>query len=291
MHKLLERQLKHAFGSLEDVPAGLASFLEAVDATYRESDSDRELLERSMDLTSQELLEMNRLRAQFLNNAAHELGTPLTPLVLQVQTIKVRFAPLMTEPERKSLEILDRSVQRLKSLAQDLLDAARLESNHLRLEGKRMDLAQVVRQSAESFGDLAKQSGVSLAINAPDPLPVNGDAARLGQVLDNLLTNALKFTPTGGQVLVQASARDGHAQVDVQDSGIGLGAQAIGRLFQPFSRVHDTVQVNKPGTGLGLYISKGILEASGGGITVQSAGLGKGTCFTVRLPLATGPAV
>ena len=152
-----------------------------------------------------------------------------------------------------------------------------------------LDLRDVVMQSVENYLAPAGAAGVTLRLGHPDStpsLPVVADPSRLGQVFDNLLSNAVKFTPRGGTIRIDARADAAHAEVTVRDDGMGMRPQDLGRLFMPFSQVHDTMQRNSPGTGLGLYVSRGIMEAHGGTILAASDGLGKGSTFTVRIPLA-----
>ncbi|MCA1819117.1 MAG: HAMP domain-containing histidine kinase, partial [Halobacteriales archaeon] len=143
---------------------------------------------------------------------------------------------------------------------------------------------------AESFQESAHERGVTLTVRASGPVPVEADHERLAQVLSNLLTNALKFTPAGGAVTLRVGAGPGGgAEVAVEDSGRGLTADEAARLFQPFSQVHDPGEVKEPGTGLGLYICKGIVEAHGGRIQVKSAGRAHGSTFTFELPARPPP--
>jgi len=146
----------------------------------------------------------------------------------------------------------------------------------------------VVREAAEAFQPVAERDGVKFALDATSGAVVDADPKRLGQVLFNLMDNALKFTPRGGLIAVQARADRGWAEVVVRDSGKGLAPESIPKLFKPFQQVHDPMQVTRSGSGLGLYISKGIVELHGGTIRAESPGLGKGATFTFTLPL--GPA-
>ncbi|MEA3190816.1 MAG: hypothetical protein QOD77_1398 [Thermoplasmata archaeon] len=230
------------------------------------------------------LQQVDQSRIHFLNTAAHELGTPLTPLVLQMRVLKGMLDAAPPET-RRSLAVVERSVQRLQSLVQDLLDAARLESGQLRMNLRDLDATLLAHQAAESFAHVARQARVTLDVQAKGRVAVRADPARLGQVLDNLVGNALKFTPAGGRVVVRAEADGDAAVVSVADTGIGIPADAIPKLFQPFSQVHDPMKVNASGTGLGLYISKAIVEALGGKVEATSAGAGRGTTVTLRLPL------
>jgi PAS domain S-box-containing protein len=230
------------------------------------------------------LQEVDRTRIQFLNTAAHELGTPLTPMRIQIGLLKSRLGPRTAPEERKTLEILDRNVERMARLVGDLLDSARLQTGNLRNVPKPMDLAAVARAAVEAYQDMANAARIALACKTDGAQPCVADPARIGQAIDNLLSNALKFTPAGGQVEVAVHAAGSDARLAVRDTGIGMREEAIPKLFQPFSQVHDTMQITQPGSGLGLYISRGILTANGGRIGAESPGLGKGSTFWFTLP-------
>jgi signal transduction histidine kinase len=168
----------------------------------------------------------------------------------------------------------------------------RLEGGELRLSRRPTDLAELCRQAVDTLAPAAAERGVALEAHAPGPLQADLDPGRITQVVYNLVSNALKFTPPGGRVTVRAEASDGSATVSVTDTGAGMGPSQLDRLFRPFSQVHDPASVKRAedkGTGLGLYISKGLVEAHGGSIRADSAGPGQGSTFTFRLPLA-GPA-
>jgi PAS domain S-box-containing protein len=229
------------------------------------------------------LQQVDKERMMFLNNAAHELGTPLTPIRLQVHLLRERGS---SSPEqRKAVEILERNFERLAHLVRDLLDSARLQASNLKLQAEPIDLREAVYQSVENYLAPAREAGVLLEVEEMEPLPVDADRGRLGQVFDNLLSNAVKFTAAGARIHVAARRDGASALVSVRDEGAGMRPQDLERLFRPFSQVHDTMQATRGGTGLGLYISRGIMEAHGGTIMAASEGLGKGSTFTVRIPL------
>lgn len=231
---------------------------------------------------AQRIKEMAEFKTQFLSNAAHELATPLTPLKLQLATMRGRLAS--QDPE--GFRMLERNVHRLGTLVDDLLDAARLQAGHLRLRPAPLPVPDLLGRVCVSFAPQAGVAGVTLGVlGSPPALQVVGDETRVEQVLFNLVHNALKFTPRGGQVWLAADVDGPDAVIRVQDTGIGLTPAQAERLFQPFTQVHDTSQVPKAGgTGLGLYIAKGIAEQHGGDLRVESPGPGRGCTFTLRLP-------
>ncbi len=257
----------------------------SVDITERRA-AEQQLRDSQSDLREaySRLQKVDRERMQFLNNAAHELGTPLTPIRLQIHLMRSRLAG-RDPSEYRAVDILDRNFTRLAHLVRDLLDSARLQANSMKLHRAPVDLRDIVYSSVETYVAPATEAGVVLDVAELPQLPVECDASRISQVLDNLLSNAIKFTPRGGRVIVEAAPSGSMARVTVRDEGAGMKPEDLPRLFRPFSQVHDTMQTTKGGTGLGLYISQGLVQAHGGSIHGDSAGLGKGSSFWFDLPL------
>ena len=251
--------------------------------------TQRKAAEQNLTAAYERLQRVDKERMQFINTAAHELGTPLTPIKLQIHLLRARASEAADE-QRKAVDILERNFERLARLVKDLLDSARLQAATMKLHNRPVDLAEVVRLSVENYSAPAQEAGVRLEVKPLPALMVTADPSRLGQVFDNLLSNAVKFTKSGGRIEVVAREEPGWAVVTVRDEGAGIKPTDLGRLFLPFSQVHDPMEITRSGTGLGLYISRGILEAHGGNIAVASPGLGQGTLFTVRLPLAVDDA-
>lgn len=314
MHKLLARQLRRC--GVEPT-AELENFLDAIDEAYRSADDDRLMMERSMELASREIMEQNeelarqveektvaleslrsseaalieaverlkkmdKTRADFINAAAHELGTPLTPLKLQVYLVRNAKG----QSHDKSVDILERNVDRLSHLVRDLLDSSKLQTGNLELDEELVDLGALAAGAVASFMPVADQVGVKLNLERGEFLEAKCDVMRISQVFDNLLSNALKFTSEGNSVTVRASKTMDQALISVQDDGTGIALEDQEKLFQPFSQVGNDASTARAGTGLGLHICKGIVERSGGKIWVESAGLGAGSTFNVQLPLS-----
>jgi len=240
----------------------------------------------SREVELETLRKMNSFKTQFLNTAAHELNTPLTPLRLQLHLLKAESMGPLNERQAKAVALLDRNVNRLSGLVGEILEVARLQSGRIRITPSAVEVDAVVDEVIESFNETARKVGVGLAFEGTPGLTVMADRNRCTQVLFNLVSNALKFTPTGGSVTISAGRRGDAVQVEVRDTGLGLTAEQIARLFQPFSQVHDPMAVPATGTGLGLYICKGLVEAQGGRIAVESPGPGRGSTFTFTLPVA-----
>jgi signal transduction histidine kinase len=233
------------------------------------------------------LREMDEFKTRFLNMAAHELNTPLTPLRLQTHLLLTGSLGALDERQRRAIDILDRNVKRLADLVHEILDVARLQANELRLQTTAVEVGPAISEVIDAYEETAKRVGIRL-VNLGNPgLVILADRSRLIQILFNLISNALKFTPAGGEVVVRAFEDSGRVVIEVHDTGVGLSREQMARLFQAFSQVHDPMAVSAPGTGLGLFISKGLLQAMGGDITVESKGPGKGSTFRFYLPVAS----
>lgn len=234
---------------------------------------------RQTEQANQRLREAERYRLELLNVIAHDLASPLTPVQLQMHVLKAKVG------DTKGFGILQRNINHLQRLVGDVRDLSRIEMDRLQLDRRETDLATLVHQTAEGFAQTATERRITPDIQADAALPVHADPDRLNQVLYNLMTNALKFSPDGSTIRINATRNNGHARVIVQDQGRGLAPADIPRLFQPFSQVHDRNQYEEKGTGLGLYIAKGIIEGHGGRIWAESEGLGHGATFAFEIPV------
>jgi PAS domain S-box-containing protein len=273
-----ERDGKVAFtGVLRDVSERKKAQAATQEAVAREAEVGR-------------LREMNEFKTRFLNMAAHELNTPLTPLRLQLHLLKAEQMGPLSEKQAKAIALLDRNVTRLSGLVGELLEVARLQSGRLRLQLSPVSLDEIVDEVLESFGEAARRVGIALSYAGHQGLVAQADRNRTTQVLFNLVSNALKFTPAGGRVTVEADDHGDRIEVAVTDTGLGLTPEQQSRLFQPFNQVHDPMAVTVSGTGLGLYICKGLVEAQGGQVSVSSAGPGLGSTFRFTLPTAQAQA-
>lgn len=230
------------------------------------------------------LREMDRVRTQFVNTISHELRTPLTPIKVQLHLL--RKATPGTEQHERATAVLARNFDRLNALVDELLEVAKIQAGTLTIARSYVPLDEPLRAAIESYADVAKQGGVDLQVRLAPGAVVLGDPKRLTQVMFNLLGNAFKFTPPGGAIHVDARVVDGAAEVRVRDTGAGIAPEHIERLFEPFSQVHDTMEQTHAGTGLGLFISRGIIVGHGGRIWAESEGKGKGTTFAFTIPLA-----
>jgi len=251
----------------------------------------RELAEQAQrQLTEQnERLRMHdEARNQFLAIVSHELRTPLTSIVSFAELIKGE-ADGLTPDGIRFLDIIERNADRLHRLVGDLLMLDRLEAGAMPLDLAPLSVAELAAEAVRSASAAAARQGVSIDISEGDGPLVPGDSRRLMQVFDNLIANAVKFSPRRRRVRVTAAYDAGQWRVDVADSGIGIPADEVGRLFSRFVRASNARSAGLPGTGLGLSIVKVLVEMHGGHVEVAST-LGKGSTFSVYLPGPAGEA-
>ncbi|MBI2077176.1 MAG: HAMP domain-containing histidine kinase [Euryarchaeota archaeon] len=277
--------------ALAQFTIGFRFMIEDLERAHFELEREREELKAAND----RLQALDRAKTHLINSAAHELGTPLTPIKVQLHMLKERVSQPGFETLRPGVEMVDRNIGRLEVLVRDMLDVARLESGKLELQCERADLAVLGRDAVQTFDALASQAGLSLSFEGPRELWATVDGKRIVQVLFNFLSNAIKFTPKGGRIAMALSRRADVAEFAVVDDGVGIEPADADRLFQPFSQLQDPVRA-RPGAGLGLYISRGLVERHGGNIWCRSEGRGQGSTFGFSIPLraplgpASGPA-
>ena len=226
---------------------------------------------------------LERLRDAFVGAVSHELRTPLTSISGFLEMLGDEEKSLSSSG-RTYLRVLRRSTTRLQSIVEDLLLVAQIEANRLELDHAPADLAELAAASVEAARPAAAAQGIDLRLDTNGSLPLEADAERLRQVLDNLVSNALKFTPDGGSVTLLAHNGDGNVCVEIADSGIGIPRDEIGQLFSRFYRASTATRRAIPGTGLGLVIARAIVERHGGSIALESRE-GQGTRVTVTLPI------
>jgi signal transduction histidine kinase len=233
--------------------------------------------------------ELDRMKDEFVATVSHELRTPLTSMMGFLEMLRDGEAGPLTDEQDRFLAIVHRSSQRLQRLVGDLLFVSRLDASGLQLRIDEMRIDEVVAEAVEANAALARAREIDLRSELQPLRPVPADRERLAQVVANLLSNALKFTPAGGSVTARTFADDGSAVIEIEDTGIGIPEGEQERLFQRFFRSSTATAQAIPGTGLGLVITKAITEAHGGEISVSSAP-GRGTCFRISIPYDGAPA-
>jgi len=246
------------------------------------------LLEREHELR-REAEAANRAKDEFLSTISHELRTPLTTIVGYAQLLRRRVAADAETAQMAAT--IDRSAHVQMRLVNDLLDLSRVIGGKLEIEREPVELRVLVEAAVAAVRPEAEAKPIALTLQIDDPeVTVRGDAARLQQILGNLLGNALKFTPAGGEVSVVLSCVAGEARVDVRDSGIGIPSAFLPHVFERFRQADASPTRAFGGLGLGLTIAQMLAELHGGRITAESAGEGAGATFTLALPLSADPA-
>ena len=253
-------------------------------AEAQEARSDAEAARRAVADQNKRLLELDRLKDEFLSLVSHELRTPLTSIRGYLDLVLDEEAGELNDEQRRFLEAVERNSGRLLRLVGDLLFVAQADAGKLSLERASVDLAELAAHCVEGAGPAATEKSVTLVLRADPVPPLVGDRGRLAQVLDNLVSNALKFTPEGGTVEVRTAVDGDFVTLEVEDTGIGIPTEDQPRLFERFFRSSIAQHQAIPGTGLGLAIVKAIVEAHWGRISVESRE-GKGTRFRIELPL------
>jgi signal transduction histidine kinase/CheY-like chemotaxis protein len=233
-----------------------------------------------------ELIEADRRKDEFLATLAHELRNPLAPLRTSVQLLRRENPP---QPALlRATDVIDRQVQQLVRLVDDLLDVSRITLDKLELRYARVTLAMVVQAAVEASRPLIESRGHELTVTLPpEPVELDVDLTRLAQVFLNLLNNAAKYTEPGGRIHLAAEREGGNVVVRVKDSGIGIVADTLPRVFDMFMQVDRSLNGSQGGLGIGLTLVKRLVQMHGGSIEARSEGPGKGSEFVVRLPVAT----
>jgi PAS domain S-box-containing protein len=250
---------------------------------------DRKRAEEALRAANASLQEADRRKDEFLGMLSHELRNPLAP-IRNALYILDRAQPGGPQA-RRAREIATRQVAHLTRLVDDLLDVTRIARGKIELRHEPLDLADLARRTADDYRPLMGERGLELALEVPPgPVVVDGDPARLTQVLGNLLSNAAKFTPAGGRVTLALDAEADRAAVHVRDTGPGIAPDVLPTIFEAFTQGKQTLARSEGGLGLGLSLVKGLVALHGGDVAAVSAGPGRGADFVVTLPLARGAA-
>lgn len=227
-----------------------------------------------------------RLKDELVSTVSHELRTPLTAISGALTMVAAGAAGALPENAERLIKIAQRNSERLTSLVDDLLDIDKLQSGKAEFNKEELDLGELVHVSVEQNLPFAEKAGIALSVETPAaPMTALVDRNRILQVLANLISNGVKFSPAGETVLVRLARHNGHARISVIDKGIGVSEEFKSRLFDRFSQQDGTASRVQQGTGLGLAISKSIVEAHGGLIELEPA-VTTGATFHVHLPLA-----
>jgi len=239
--------------------------------------------------TEEKLRLSDQRKDEFLAMLAHELRNPLAPISAAAELLQ--RTSLDETRVRNTSRIIGRQVEHMRSLVDDLLDVSRVTHGAVELDKAPVEIGSIVGDAVEQVAPLARARGHQLALRlAPRAMLVEGDHKRLVQIVANLLNNAAKYTPEGGNIAIATAVRDGQAVIDVTDDGIGMAPEMVARAFDLFAQAERTADRASGGLGLGLALVRSLVELHGGTVACHSAGPGKGSRFTVSLPCLQAPA-
>lgn len=255
--------------------------------------TDRKRLEREKRKLAHTLTEADQRKDEFLAMVSHELRAPLAPIMNAVAILKSDHES-ESPRQRQAVAIIERQVTQLSRLVGDLMDLSGVATGRIRLQFERLDLRNIVHRALDVVQSTHGERQHNLVTALPDvPAWVSGDAARLEQVALNLLSNAVKYTDDGGVISVRVNGEADHVELRIADTGVGMAAHDLPRVFDLFMQVDDSRRRSQGGLGIGLNIVQRLVELHGGTVQAYSAGLGAGSEFIVSLPAAPplGPAV
>jgi len=264
-------------------------FIDNAEMVREYAEKDREA--RALTQINAELRRLDELKSEFLAMVSHELRTPLTSIVGYSRLLLRQAHGSLTPKQVEHQEAIFRGAQRLSDLINDLLDVSRLEAGRIELAPRLVNLSQVVEQVGSIVAVAAQARRIHVRSVLPDDLPpVQADASRLQQILVNLVGNAVKFSPAGGEVRLLAGRHRDQVWVAVEDDGVGIAKDELARIWDPFYQVEAPLRRRHGGSGLGLGIVRRLVELHGGVARAESEGEGRGSRFSFTLPIATLPA-
>jgi len=276
----MARSLRRLSAATAEVVQG--SFTGALEVQRRDEIGE---LARAFNRMAERLGEADRVKEEFFSNITHEFRTPISAVLEATELLRHEALGTLGAQQQRLVEMCSISAERALGLVNEILDLSRMRAGLVELRREPVDLTAVVARSMAELRSQAEARGLTVESNgSAGEVPVLGDEQRLLEVLVNLLGNAIKFTPAGGRVGVRLAERQDEVEIVVEDTGAGIPAEALARVFDRYWQVPGT----QGGTGLGLAIVKGIVEAHGGGVTVESE-VGKGSRFTIRLPKDGAP--
>jgi signal transduction histidine kinase len=270
------RDLVQVLGELEEK----RELLERLNTKLEESN-------RELNEANARLRELSAMKEEFLALTTHDLRSPLTVISGVINFFTSGRLGEMTAEQKNMVAMMERNTQNLIELVNDLLDASKLESGTMRLDAATIELRGLVGELREQMQPLAREKEIALEEELPEDLPeLRADRAKLRRILVNLVSNALKFTPKGGRVRLGASREGGFVRVSVADTGVGIPREDLHDIFDKYAQARSRATRSEKGTGLGLYITRQLVELHGGKISVQSE-VGKGSTFSFTIPIAS----
>jgi signal transduction histidine kinase/ActR/RegA family two-component response regulator len=270
--------------AFNDMLAEIGRRAEALQAANRTLEHEMDVRQKAEDA----LIVADRRKDEFLATLAHELRNPLAPIRTGLDILRIRSGD--AQATQRATDIMERQLRQMVRLVDDLLDVSRINTGKFAIKMGRVELKAVVNDALEVVRSYIELHGHELAIDLPDrPVFLHGDATRLAQILSNLLNNAAKYTNRGGRVTLSARVDDKTLVLEVADTGIGLAPEMLDSVFEMFVQVDSTLERTNAGLGVGLSLARKLVELHGGTIAAYSEGLGRGSRFTVRLPIVVEP--
>ncbi|MFB0524120.1 MAG: sensor histidine kinase, partial [Phycisphaerae bacterium] len=249
--------------------------------------TERKQAEETLKKANEKLTEYNQLKDEFVSTASHELRTPLSIIMGAIRLILDEIPGKIIEEQREVLATAMENVKRLGRIVDSLLNISRIESGKLDLQKTVVNICELIKDTVSDYKALAQEKGICLDCEVLQrSIDIYLDPDKTKEVLMNLISNSLKFTPENGWVKVSCREQEGEVLVSVQDSGVGIAKEDIPKLFDKFTQFGRKAGPGEKGTGLGLAIAKKLVEMHGGKIKVESE-VGKGTTFAISLPLAS----
>jgi len=290
----------HSLTDLEALDAGADDYLEKAGLTpaalerairfahaqrLAEVSLEQKVSERTEELArvNEALRQADRRKDEFLSILGHELRNPLAPILNGLEIMRLAAdKPAIVERQRERIE---RQVAQMVRLVDDLLDVSRIVTGKLRLTTQHITLQEVIGDALELSRPHIEKAELTLTVDmAATPIHLDADRVRLAQVFSNLLNNAAKYTEPGGSVTLTAAPTDGRVRVTVQDTGVGIPADVLPMIFEPFTQVDRSLSRSQGGLGVGLALVRKLVELHGGTVTASSGGSGRGAAFAVELP-------
>jgi signal transduction histidine kinase/ActR/RegA family two-component response regulator len=270
--------------AFNDMLAEIGRRAEALQAANRTLEHEMDVRQKAEDA----LIVADRRKDEFLATLAHELRNPLAPIRTGLDILRIRSGD--AQATQRATDIMERQLRQMVRLVDDLLDVSRINTGKFAIKMGRVELKAVVNDAMEVVRSYIELHGHELVIDLPDrPVFLHGDATRLAQILSNLLNNAAKYTNRGGRVTLSAHVEDKTLVLEVSDTGIGLAPDMLDSVFEMFVQVDSTLERTNAGLGVGLSLARKLVELHGGTIAAWSEGLGRGSRFTVRLPIVVEP--
>jgi len=261
----------------------LSKYREHLEQLVEERTAEIERKNQELEEANIRLQEMDRLKSVFLASMSHELRTPLNSIIGFTGILLMELAGPVNDEQKKQLSMVKNSASHLLNLINDVLDISKIEAGKVEISPEEFELKDIIKETADTFSVMASDKGLELVVEVPEGIRLFKDKRRFKQILMNLLSNAMKFTEHGSVKVLAEADEDKIIRLHVSDTGIGIKKDELGKLFQPFQQIDISLTKKYDGTGLGLYLTKKLVDILGGNISARSE-YGKGTEFVINMP-------